>query len=57
MPFPAVWTGADQAGLIKTINGEDILMDIPEQDTVIISEAPSPVQEDTCREKSQKREG
>lgn len=57
MPFPALWTVADQAGLIKTVNGEDILMDISEQDTVIISEAPSPVQEDTCREKSQRREG
>lgn len=57
MPFPALWTGAYQVGLIKTVNEEDILMDSPEQNTVIISEAPSPVQEDTCREKSQRREG
>jgi hypothetical protein len=53
--FPALWAGADQAGLSKMVNGEDILVDSLEQDTVTFNEAPSPVQEDTCREKSQRR--
>lgn len=56
LSFPALWTGADQAGLSKMVNGEDILMDSLEQDSVTDNEAHSPVQEDICREKSQRRD-